>query len=170
MDGKTHPNRRPASYSPRTKARRWTSPSARGLPRSTTRFAMPIRRRVAPNIRPHSCAIRLRRSGSRFEESRLKWIEETVKNRQKNFYKEYQKLIPQTEKALVEKLIDNESGMQLSKLKEQLRSQESFRKYTIKQGKDPIIYDKKIETLKEKKSHLTRGAWIEILPGKNRKR
>lgn len=95
-------------------------------------------------------AIRLRRSGSRFEESRLKWIEETVKNRQKNFYKEYQKLIPQTEKALVEKLIDNESGMQLSKLKEQLRSQESFRKYTIKQGKDPIIYDKKIETLKEK--------------------
>lgn len=95
-------------------------------------------------------AIRLRRSGSRFEESRLKWIEETVKNRQKNFYKEYQKLIPQTEKALVEKLIDNESGMQLSKLKEQLRSQESFRKYTIKQGKDPIFYDKKIETLKEK--------------------
>lgn len=95
-------------------------------------------------------AIRLRRSGSRFEESRLKWIEEIVKNRQKNFYKEYQKLIPQTEKALVEKLIDNESGMQLSKLKEQLRSQESFRKYTIKQGKDPIFYDKKIETLKEK--------------------
>ena len=92
----------------------------------------------------------MRRSGSRFEESRLKWIEETVKNRQKNFYKEYQKIIPQTEKALVEKLIDNESGMQLSKLKEQLRSQESFRKYTIKQGKDPIFYDKKIETLKEK--------------------
>ena len=99
-------------------------------------------------------AIRLRRSGSRFEESRLKWIEETVKNRQKNFYKEYQKIIPQTEKALVEKLIDNESGMQLSKLKEQLRSQESFRKYTIKQGKDPIIYDKKIETLKEKKEFI----------------
>lgn len=92
----------------------------------------------------------MRRSGSRFEESRLKWIEETVKNRQKNFYKEYQKLIPQTEKALVEKLIDNESGMQLSKLKEQLRSQESFRKYTIKQGKDPIIYDKKSKLLKRK--------------------
>ena len=125
-------------------------------------------------------SLRLRRSTSRYEEKRLSQMEKILKERDSAFYKEFSRVKPRTEKSITEKLIDISSGKELSKLKEQIRSQESLKEYALKQGRDTAVYDnqihilnKKIEDLKQthrtpelllkakELSKLTRNRWTE---------
>lgn len=125
-------------------------------------------------------SLRVRRSTSRYEEQRLSQMEKILKERDSAFYKEFSRVKPRTEKSITEKLIDISSGKELSKLKEQIRSQESLKEYALKQGRDTAVYDnqihilnKKIEDLKQthrtpelllkakELSKLTRDRWKE---------
>lgn len=65
--------------------------------------------------------IQVRDGHSRYEEERLRWLEEGYKNENLTFMKAYNRLIPHTQKYYLEQLIDEESNKQLTALKNQIR-------------------------------------------------
>lgn len=68
--------------------------------------------------------IKVRDGHSRFEEERLRQLEEGYKNENLTFMKAYNNLIPHTQKYYLEQLVDEESGKQLTSLKNQIREEE----------------------------------------------
>lgn len=81
--------------------------------------------------------IQLRDGHSRFEEERLRQLEEGYKNENLTFMKAYNALIPHTQKYYLEQLIDEESNKQLTALKNQIREEEK-KKVTLSTP-DPSI-------------------------------
>ena len=65
--------------------------------------------------------IQVRDGHSRYEEERLRRLEEGYKNENLTFMKAYNHLIPHTQKYYLEQLIDEESNKQLTALKNQIR-------------------------------------------------
>ena len=69
--------------------------------------------------------IKVRDGHSRFEEERLKRLEEGYKNENLTFMKAYNNLIPHTQKYYLEQLIDEKSNHQLTDLKNQIRKEQN---------------------------------------------
>lgn len=81
--------------------------------------------------------IQVRDGHSRYEEERLRQLEEGYKNENLTFMKAYNNLIPHTQKYYLEQLIDEESNKQLTALKNQIREEE--KKKTSLSSPDPSI-------------------------------
>lgn len=68
--------------------------------------------------------IKVRDGHSRFEEERLRQLEEGYKNENLTFMKTYNNLIPHTQKYYLEQLVNEASNHQLTALKNQIREEE----------------------------------------------